>query len=138
MSISEIAKHVIEQLELLAPENIEIMAAGDPDWDGRTKVLVREGNTLPENVHQFGIISQKTPLTVFCISNSRIEAAELCREITAALKGEFRKMERQYNTGNTEAGIMSAVQTGTFVTNIPGRTEFQSSVSFDILNNFGL
>ncbi|GHT26829.1 hypothetical protein FACS18942_05020 [Planctomycetales bacterium] len=138
MSISEIVLQVIRGLNLVPSQNVRIKEIADTDFDGITKILISEGAAVPEDVHQFGVLSQRTTLDVFLLSANRQQADSVLASVILALQNGFRRRERQYNTGNTAAGIMSAELSGKTIINIPNRQEFQGSVSFSILHNFGL
>jgi len=127
--ITDIARDAIIARGLVPDDDIMIAGNRTPDWDGRPLILITTDPTRPENLTQFGAINSATTLSIHCITLTSQEAWDIVRKAARAVYGEFEKMENR-----PKSGILCITLVDHVVFQVPDRSEFQASVSFNVLH----
>ncbi len=127
-TVAELARDAIMALNAVPAENVGIDEVVRENWNGVTRIVVSEGETIPDEC-QLGLLSQTTPLTISCFTNDRQEAQNICRQIAQAV---YRAMENlEHKKGS---GILAITRGSSSVTNTSDCRGFIASRTFNVVN----
>ena len=127
--IIDIAKNAITALGLVPDEDVHVSVIKDTDWNGTPKIVLMTEPTKVEDIAQTSIIAVTTPLTIYCLAETRQEAWNTVRQAAHAVYQQFTELERQRNSG-----VFCITLGGYDVVPVPERTLFQANVSFNLLH----
>jgi hypothetical protein len=133
MTLSGIAKEAVLSLNLILDGNVGVNEITYSDWNGETRILVIEGESVAEDETQFEVLNQRTTLTVFCLSADRDEAVSLCQQAAAEVFRVFSEM-----TDDWESKILYIGKQKSDILNLPDQNIYKAARTFDILNSINL
>ena len=128
MDIKEIARETIIALKLVRDKSVMVDVV-DTRWDNSPEIRITSEPTKPEDVTQFGPLSETTTLGIHALAKERQEAWDLVQKAARAVYEKFEELERQRGSG-----IFCITRYERNTVQLEGNHAFHSFVNFNVLH----